>query len=64
MEIHSVASEVKDANLCDFLETEYLQEQVDAIKEIADHVTKLQRVGEGSGVFLFDKELQEANKAE
>jgi len=43
----------------DFLETEFLQEQVDAIKEIADHVTNLDRVGEGLGVYIFDKELKD-----
>jgi ferritin heavy chain len=43
--------------LCDFLESEFLQEQIDAIKEIADHVTNLQRVGEGLGVYMFDKQL-------
>lgn len=62
LEIHSIASEARDVNLCDFLETEYLQEQVDAIKEIADHVTNLQRVGQGLGVFVFDKELEKANR--
>lgn len=51
-----------DPNLCDFLETHYLQEQVDAIKEIGDHVTNLKRVGEGLGVFMFDQKLnQEEN---
>lgn len=45
--------------MCDFLESEYLQEQVDAIKEIGDHLTNLRRVGEGLGVYLFDKELSE-----
>jgi len=43
----------------DFLETEFLQEQVDGIKQISDHVTNLERVGEGLGVFIFDKELNE-----
>lgn len=46
-----------DANMCDFLESEYLQEQVESIKEISDHVTNLQRVGEGLGVFMFDQKL-------
>lgn len=41
------------------METEYLQEQVDAIKEISDNVTILERVGEGVGVHIFDKELKE-----
>ncbi|GLV37091.1 Ferritin 3 heavy chain homologue [Carabus blaptoides fortunei] len=58
LELHGVASSHGDANLCDFLETEFLQEQVDAIKEIADHVTNLKRVGEGLGVYVFDKEIK------
>ncbi|ERL93349.1 hypothetical protein D910_10641 [Dendroctonus ponderosae] len=36
-----------DVNLCDYLETNFLQEQVTSIKEIADYVTNLKRVGEG-----------------
>lgn len=59
LNLHSVASGHMDVNFCDFLETHYLQEQIDAIKEIAGHVTNLKRVGEGLGVFLFDKELGE-----
>ncbi|CAG5101998.1 Similar to Soma ferritin (Lymnaea stagnalis) [Cotesia congregata] len=59
LELHALASNHNDANLLDFLESEYLQEQVDAIKEIADHVTNLERVGEGLGVFMFDKSLKE-----
>ncbi|CAH0559979.1 unnamed protein product [Brassicogethes aeneus] len=60
LSLHSVASSHMDVNLCDFLETHYLQEQVDAIKEISDHVTNLKRVGEGLGVFVFDQKLQES----
>lgn len=48
--------------MCDFLETEFLQEQVDAIKEIADHVTNLKRVGDGLGVYMFDKQLSEGKE--
>jgi len=40
----------------DFLEGEYLKEQVDAIKEISDHITQLKRVGTGLGEYLYDKE--------
>ncbi|KAJ3658149.1 hypothetical protein Zmor_009907 [Zophobas morio] len=57
LNLHSTASGHMDVNLCDFLETHYLQEQVDAIKEIADHVTNLKRVGEGLGVYMFDQTL-------
>jgi ferritin heavy chain len=62
LNINTIATEQQDANFCDFLESEYLQEQVDAIKEISNHVTNLRRVGEGLGVFIFDKELHEADK--
>ncbi|XP_025829457.1 soma ferritin [Agrilus planipennis] len=57
--LHHIASEQNDPNFVDFLETNYLQEQVDAIKEIGDHVTNLKRVGEGLGVYMFDQKLQE-----
>ncbi|PSN33797.1 Soma ferritin [Blattella germanica] len=55
--IHKVATEHEDANFCDFLESEFLQEQVESIKEIADHLTNIRRCGEGLGIFVFDKEL-------
>jgi len=42
--------------LCDFLESEFIQEQVEAIKKIGEHVTNLKRVGPGLGEYMFDKE--------
>jgi ferritin heavy chain len=62
LEIHGIAALHSDANMCDFLETEFLQEQVDAIKELGDHITNLERVGEGLGVYMFDKQLGEHDK--
>merc|ERR1711872_211316 len=41
-----------DAHLCDFLEGEFLGEQVDAIKEISGWVTKMKRAGPGIGFHL------------
>ncbi|XP_075214286.1 soma ferritin-like [Lycorma delicatula] len=58
LNLHQVATNHNDASLCDFLESEYLQEQVEAIKEIGDHLTNIRRVGEGLGIFIFDKELK------
>lgn len=60
MEVHGIATNHNDANMCDFLESEFLQEQVEAIKEIADHVTNLKRCGDGLGVYMFDKHLTES----
>jgi len=48
-----------DPHLADFLETEYLEEQVKSIKELAGHITNLNRAGKGLGEFLYDKELAE-----
>lgn len=44
--------------MCDFIESEFLEEQVNAIKEISDHVTQLKRVGTGLGEYMYDKQLQ------
>ena len=41
--------------MTDFIEGEYLQEQVRSIKEIGDHITNLKRVGSGLGEYMFDK---------
>lgn len=44
--------------LCDFVETHYLDEQVKSIKELADWVTNLRRMGapqNGMAEYLFDK---------
>ena len=42
--------------MSDFLEAHYLTEQVEAIKEIAGHITNLKRVGPGHGEYHFDRE--------
>jgi len=57
LDLHEVAASHKDAQMMDFLEGEYLQEQVRSIKEIADHITNLKRVGTGLGEYMFDKHL-------
>lgn len=58
LELHDVASESDDPQLCDWLESEFLGEQVEANRVLAGHIANLRRCGEGLGVFLFDKELQ------
>ncbi len=40
--------------MCDFLD-DFLNEQVESIKQISDHVTNLKRVGPGLGEYQFDK---------
>jgi len=60
LDLHKICTSHDDAQMADFLETEYLEEQVKAIKEIGDHITQLKRVGPGLGEYMYDKEnLQE-----
>ncbi|XP_078387948.1 ferritin heavy chain B-like isoform X2 [Cetorhinus maximus] len=49
---------LKDIKLCEFLESNYLNEQIEAIKKLGDHITNLKRLGapeNGMGEYLFDK---------
>ena len=57
LDIHDVASTRSDPHLCDFLETHFLTEQVEAIKELGDWVTRIKRVGPGLGEHIVDKEI-------
>merc|ERR1711955_137125 len=56
--MHKTAGDNNDAQMTDFLEGTYLGEQVEAIKEIADLITKMKRAGDGLGLHIIDKELQ------
>ncbi|XP_072348449.1 ferritin heavy chain-like [Scyliorhinus torazame] len=58
LDLHKLASDKIDAQMCDFLETHYLDEQVQAIKKLGDFITNLVRLGapqNGMAEYLFDK---------
>merc|ERR1711971_602013 len=55
-EITKAADAKADSHLSDFVD-EFLEDQVASIKSIGDTITKLKRVGDGLGLFLFDKEM-------
>ena len=57
LNMHKMADSHADAQLTDFIEGTYLKEQVEAIKEIGDLVTKMKRAGDGLGLHIIDKEL-------
>jgi ferritin heavy chain len=62
LDLHSVAAKNNDAHLTDFIEEKFLDEQVEAIKELGDMITKLKRAGpEGLGEYLFDKEISKSS---
>ncbi|KAG0630140.1 hypothetical protein M758_1G156900 [Ceratodon purpureus] len=58
LSLHQVAVDNNDPEMCDFIEGEYLNEQVEAIKKISGYVSQLRRVGKGHGVYHFDLQLQ------
>jgi len=58
LDLHKVADNHGDAQMTDFLEGNFLQEQVEAIKQIGGYITNLKRVGSGLGEYQFDRELQ------
>lgn len=41
--------------MMDFIEGNFLEEQVESIKQFSDYVTNLKRVGPGLGEYQFDK---------
>merc|ERR1712110_625157 len=57
LDLHKEADSHGDAQLTDFIEGEYLKEQVEAQKEIGDLITKMKRAGDTLGLHIIDKEL-------
>ncbi|KAK9845349.1 hypothetical protein WJX81_004099 [Elliptochloris bilobata] len=57
--LHEVGERHNDAQLCDFVERELLEEQAQAVKDAAELVARLRRVGRGLGVYEVDLELRE-----
>eukprot|EP00439_Symbiodinium_sp_Y106_P069860 s396_g12.t1 len=55
LKMHKTASDADDAQLCDYLESNFLEEQVESVNEIAQTVRKLMRPGIGE--YMVDKEM-------
>jgi len=47
-----------DPEFSDFIEANFLHEQVNAIRELRGYITNLKMCGEGLGTFLFDKNFK------
>tara|TARA_B100001250_G_scaffold34061_1_gene27591 strand:+ start:211 stop:756 length:546 start_codon:yes stop_codon:yes gene_type:complete len=53
--LHSLGEKTGDPALTDFIEGEYLKEQIDAINELSVYVSQLARIGrDGHGLWDFD----------
>ena len=58
LDLHACGTKNNDPHFCNFLESNFLAEQVDDIKEKSDMITKLKKYGPGLGVHILDKELK------
>lgn len=58
LDLHRVASDAVDPHLCDYLEEEFLDEQVESIHKLGNLITRLKRAGPGLGEYIFDKDLK------
>ncbi|KAM0068890.1 Ferritin-1 [Helianthus debilis subsp. tardiflorus] len=57
LHVQAVANKNNDVQLADFVESNFLREQVEAIKKMSEYVAQLRRVGKGHGVWHFDQML-------
>ncbi|CAJ1056552.1 ferritin%2C heavy polypeptide 1b isoform X2 [Xyrichtys novacula] len=58
LDLQKMATEHNDPHMCDFIETHFLDEQVKSIKQLADWISSLNRMGapqNGMAEYLFDK---------
>ncbi|XP_075942774.1 ferritin, liver middle subunit-like [Anarhichas minor] len=58
LDLHKLASDNVDPHMCNFLETHYLNEQVEAIKKLGDYISNLSRMDANKNKmaeYLFDK---------
>lgn len=58
LNLHQLATEKKDAHLCDYLERHHLHEHVKSIKGLWGHINNLRQIGapeSGLADCLFDK---------
>ncbi|KAH7677703.1 Ferroxidase protein [Dioscorea alata] len=57
LNLHGIAVKCNDVQMKNYIENEFLGEQVEAIKKISEYIAQLRRVGKGHGVWHFDQML-------
>jgi ferritin heavy chain len=59
LELHKLGETYNDPALTDFIEGEYLTEQIDGINELSSYVSQLTQIGDNSaGLWMFNKEFE------
>lgn len=57
LELHALADSKNDTCTANFLETYFIEHQVEEIKEMGDMISRLTRAGHGVGITVIDQEL-------
>ncbi|KAL3863392.1 hypothetical protein ACJMK2_005149 [Sinanodonta woodiana] len=52
-DLHTLAGKLKDAHFEHVLEHHFLDEQIQSVHKISEHIRKLERVGDGLGEYLY-----------
>lgn len=60
-ELDQLANDLNDFNMSDFVD-DMLDDQSKDVKQVAEYVAQLQRVGKGHGVWHWDERLYEEVK--
>ena len=55
LELHATADKHNDYQMSDFIEGEFLKDYVESNRKLAGHIAQLKLVGEGHGLYHFDK---------
>jgi ferritin heavy chain len=56
LEVHKIGDECNDPQFTDFIEGEFLEEQIDAINKLTKWASQLRRIGnDGHGIWNFDQ---------
>ena len=59
LKLHKMGDKCNDPQFCDFIESEYLEEQITAMNEIKVYISQLERIGDnGHGVWNFNENFK------
>lgn len=57
MEVHNCASSRCDHHLTNFLVTDFMEAQLQAMKDLSQRLTHCCMVGNGAGLYIYDRDL-------
>ena len=59
LSLHKIGENENDPHFTDFIEGEFLDEQITAINELSKYIAQLRKIGDnGHGIWDFDKKCQ------